>query len=107
MEFHCPKCGSYMFGSSRDKDGKFTRHCHGNEIMSCGFTFPQADDDKYFRPQYDKLEAENARLREAIKSALRIKALWIYSGEIQADALDEAVALDAMRRKLEQALEAE
>jgi len=46
--FECPKCGSYMFGSSQNADGTLTRHCHGNEHCSCGFTFPDSDDDKYF-----------------------------------------------------------
>jgi len=47
--FHCPECGSYMFGSSTNKDKTLTRHCHGNEQWQCDFSFHQSEDEKYMR----------------------------------------------------------
>ncbi len=48
LKFSCPKCGSYMYGSSERPSGVWTRHCHGNERHSCKFSFPESDDWKYF-----------------------------------------------------------
>ena len=54
-EFKCPKCGSQMFGSSREVGGsEWIRHCHGYVKVSesyaedCGFSFFQSEDYKYF-----------------------------------------------------------
>jgi len=52
-EFCCPKCGSYMFGSSQEDGKDMIRHCHGNEQWRCGFTFPQKDDHLYFKEVSD------------------------------------------------------
>ena len=53
------------------------------------------------------LKAENANLKEVIKSALAIKALWFY-GEVSLMASSqhrcEAQALAAMAERFEQAL---
>lgn len=48
IQFKCPKCGSFMYGSSLNSDGTWTRHCHGNEMWLCDLTFHESDDDKYF-----------------------------------------------------------
>lgn len=47
--FHCPKCGSFMFGSSTNKDKSLTRHCHGNESWQCDFSFHDTEDNKYIK----------------------------------------------------------
>lgn len=46
--FCCPKCGSYMFGSSLT-GGVLMRHCHGNEQWRCDYSAPESDDSKHFR----------------------------------------------------------
>lgn len=47
--FCCPKCGSFMFGSSNcTGPGPMIRHCYGNELVRCDFTFPDTDDRLYF-----------------------------------------------------------
>jgi len=49
-EFRCPKCRSYMFGSSgvKDSDDR-VYHCHGNEKWSCDFEAPSWEEfQKYF-----------------------------------------------------------
>lgn len=48
-DFKCPKCGSGMFGSARNDDGTWTRHCHGNEQWKCDFTAHDSDDSKHFK----------------------------------------------------------
>jgi len=48
IDFSCPKCGSFMFGSSDCNKPVMQRHCHGNEEWKCDFTFPSTDDWKYF-----------------------------------------------------------
>ncbi len=49
MSFVCPKCGGTYFGSSQQADGSMVRHCHGDAYSSgCGFSFPVAEDAKYF-----------------------------------------------------------
>lgn len=50
-EFTCPTCGSHMFGSSMQPDGTYDRMCHGyiGPGNPCHFTFPQSDDNKYFK----------------------------------------------------------
>ena len=57
VHFECPKCGSYMFGSSSNRDNTLTRHCHGNEMWQCDFKFNEKDDSKYFK----KCETEAER----------------------------------------------
>ncbi len=47
FEFHCPKCGSTMFGSSGHAKGPVTYHCSGNEQWTCKFTCPLEDFWKY------------------------------------------------------------
>lgn len=49
LRFECPKCGSYMFGSTENADGTFTRQCHGNEQWRCDFEFHESEDKKYFK----------------------------------------------------------
>lgn len=46
--FHCPKCESFQFGSSKCNEDIMIRHCHG---PGCGFSFPSTDDEKYFIPR--------------------------------------------------------
>jgi hypothetical protein len=53
--FKCPVCCSLEYGSSNCAGpGDLIRHCHGHiaqpdgSAVSCRFTFPQADDAKYF-----------------------------------------------------------
>src|SRR5688572_12362170 len=49
-EFRCPKCRSYMFGSS-EKKGSTDRvyHCHGNGEWTCDFLAPSWEEfQKYF-----------------------------------------------------------
>ena len=57
--------------------------------------------------QINDLKAENAKLKEAIQSAMDIKTLWLY-GEVSLLASrqhrDEARALVEMAEKFEQAL---
>ena len=49
-EFRCPRCRSYMFGSSAIKDSdERVYHCHGNEEWSCNFEASSwAEFQKYF-----------------------------------------------------------
>ncbi len=51
LQFKCPKCGSFMFGSSTNSDGSLTRNCHGNEKWKCEFEFHESEDGKYFGPR--------------------------------------------------------
>ena len=57
--------------------------------------------------EFEILKAENAKLKEAIQSALSIKALWLH-GEVSLLASniyrDEARALAMMAERFEQAL---
>ena len=54
--FECPKCGSYMFGSSSNGDNTLTRNCHGNEKWQCDFEFHEKEDSKYFKHGETKTE---------------------------------------------------
>ncbi len=46
--FECPKCGSDCFGTNNPTDApeRRVRSCHGED--GCRFTWPEADDWKYF-----------------------------------------------------------
>ena len=47
-KFVCPKCGGSFFGSSRDIEGKITRHCHGSANSGgCGYEWPEEDDERH------------------------------------------------------------
>jgi len=54
VEFLCPKCGGYTFGTYGTSAGypisESTGHCHGgpNEDNGCKFTWPRKEDWKYF-----------------------------------------------------------
>ena len=53
IKFKCPRCGGSAFGSTQENDGSLTRHCLANDARdskwaTCSFTFPMADDWKYF-----------------------------------------------------------
>ena len=53
IQFQCPECGGSAFGSSQEGDGSMARYCHANDARDstrsvCPFTFPMADDWKYF-----------------------------------------------------------
>ncbi len=74
MEFKCPDCGGYTFGSSLQADGSWERLCHGYVLSadpkelsrSCVFTWHQRDDWKYFiRTIYydskEEFDADNER----------------------------------------------
>ncbi len=54
----------------------------------------------------NRLQAENGRLRKAIKAAIRIKDLWTLE-EVETQFEDEAKALQAMLTGFEQALKGE
>ncbi len=47
--FECPKCGSYMFGTSKctGPRDEMIGHCHGYEAWHCDFTWERKDDAKY------------------------------------------------------------
>jgi hypothetical protein len=52
--FKCPQCGDFRFGSSRNDDGTWTRHCHGmipigeqQGWRACSFTWHEREDDKH------------------------------------------------------------
>ena len=57
MSFKCPKCGGSTWGSSFEGVVKVIRHCHGHippvigeersYAISCRFTWPEEDDEKY------------------------------------------------------------
>jgi hypothetical protein len=53
IKFECPKCGSFMYGSSGCVSGPVTRHCHGNEKIRCDFSFPEEEDWKHFLIVHD------------------------------------------------------
>jgi len=51
MSFSCPKCQSYMFGSSFE-NGITTYHCHGNEEWSCNFSCSEEYFNEHFSERY-------------------------------------------------------
>jgi len=42
FHFVCPECGSSYFGSSLNKDGSLTRHCHG---IGCKYEWHETKDN--------------------------------------------------------------
>ncbi len=58
MSFICPKCQSYMFGSS-SVNGKFTYHCHGNERWSCDFSCSE----EYFNKHFSSFVQETVEIK--------------------------------------------
>ena len=48
-DFCCPKCGSRMYGSSRNSAGSLTRECHGNNSWKCDYKAHQEFDSKHFK----------------------------------------------------------
>jgi HAMP domain-containing protein len=54
--------------------------------------------------EVQRLKKENERMRTAIKRALELKSLWLYSGDVKAEHLHEAFALQQMEFSLEESL---
>ena len=48
-QFQCPICGSSHFGSARNPDGSYTRHCHGER---CKFSWHESADEHYDLPRW-------------------------------------------------------
>lgn len=72
LEFHCPECGSALFGSSQEPDGSLLRFCHGRVVsrlfirqggtQPCRFRWSEADDWKHFAYCFpDRASFERAR----------------------------------------------
>lgn len=59
-DFCCPNCGSYMFGSSRNKDGSLTRRCHGNEQWKCDYEAHQDKDHIHFKTLVSNVKVSSA-----------------------------------------------
>lgn len=54
-EFTCPECRSHYWGSSRNPDETYTRHCHGHTRTAqgfrvCPFSWHERDDAKHLPP---------------------------------------------------------
>jgi len=61
-----------------------------------------------FRMENARLQAENKRLKETIRAALRISCLWTTNeAETISEFEDEAKALQMMKTRFEQALKGE
>ena len=48
-DFCCPKCGGSTFGSYRNKDGSWTRHCYGNDELECNYRAHEDEDHIHFK----------------------------------------------------------
>jgi hypothetical protein len=65
LEFRCPLCNSYMYGSSSTREvGNFKRHCHGD--TSCWFSWMDYEDWRYFKPGDEICVACNGTGKESI-----------------------------------------
>jgi len=54
LEFQCPKCGGYKWGTSgMNRDfSVWVGRCHGSDVSDgCGFTWPRSEDGMYFVPR--------------------------------------------------------
>lgn len=49
IDFTCPTCGSYKFGSIRNDDNTFTRYCKGMNDVACKFIFHENLDYMYLK----------------------------------------------------------
>jgi hypothetical protein len=63
-EFHCPKCGSFKFGTENctSPEEEWIGYCHGD--YGCDFTWPRKDDHLYF---VDVKAAELESIRKRIQ----------------------------------------